>query len=248
MPFDIEYARQKLPGRNIFYHEMLDSTMRAAAALAPGEAVVADEQTAGQGRYGRSWYSEKDAGLYVSVVLRPAVPSGSLPVLTLALGLAAAEAIAKATGLRCDLRWPNDLMLEQKKVAGILVQVMDSRVIAGIGINVNHQAFPGELARQATSLRIESGRPNSREDLLIALLSTVDSFCKMLEDAGKEAILAAFTQNSSWARDRQVRVDQGDRVLEGVTDGLDPSGFLLLRKPDGTRSLIVAGGVRAAGS
>src|SRR5262249_60120804 len=103
------------------------------------------EQTAGQGRYGRYWFSESESGLYASIVLKPSVSSATLPVLMLALGLATAEAIARSTDLECDLRWPNDVLIGDKKVAGILVQLQDRFVIAGIGINVNHAEFPPDL-------------------------------------------------------------------------------------------------------
>src|SRR5712692_1403093 len=147
--------------------ETIDSTMREAARLAAegceaGTAVVSDEQTAGQGRHGHKWHSEKHAGLYVSIVLRPKLSPDSLPVVTLTLGLATAEAISQTTGLRCDLRWPNDVMLSGKKVAGILVQLCDSAAIAGIGINVNQTGFPSEIAAEATSLRMESAREHLR--------------------------------------------------------------------------------------
>ncbi|HEV2445969.1 MAG TPA: biotin--[acetyl-CoA-carboxylase] ligase, partial [Candidatus Sulfopaludibacter sp.] len=123
-------VRGSFPGRRIDYYGTIDSTMRAAAPLDLGAVVVAGEQTAGQGRHGHSWHSESGKGLYCSITLRPA------PVLTLALGLAAADAIAHVTGIACDLRWPNDLMLDDRKVAGILVQLAEGKAVAGIGINL----------------------------------------------------------------------------------------------------------------
>ncbi len=249
MPFDLEFVRQSWP-QPVSYFATIDSTMLEAARLAEagcphGAVVVADEQTAGQGRHGRRWHSEANAGLYVSIVLRAALRADSLPVLTLALGLAAADAIAELAGLTCDLRWPNDLMLDRKKVAGILVQLLDSAAVSGIGVNVNHAAFPPEIATEATSLRIVSNRTHSREHLLIALLSAVDRYCGMLAaEGGKEAVLNMFTRRSSYARNKRVTVDQGASVLEGTTAGLDPSGFLIVRKDDGTQDLVLAGGVR----
>jgi len=241
-PFDI-------PGRKIFFFDSITSTMHEAAALAAagcesGTAVVAEEQTAGQGRHGHVWHSEAGSGLYVSVVLRLPLQPDSLPVLTLALGMATAEAIARVTDLKPDLRWPNDLMLGGKKTAGILAQIVDSAVIAGIGINVNHPAFPPEIAGEATSLRLASGRAHSREDLLGTLLPTIDSFCRMLVEGGRERIIDLFARHSSYARGKRVRVDQPGGVIEGTTAGLDPSGFLKLRADDGSESLILAGGVR----
>jgi BirA family biotin operon repressor/biotin-[acetyl-CoA-carboxylase] ligase len=223
---------------------MLEATRLAGAGCAHGAVVVADEQTAGQGRHGRHWHSEPNSGLYISIVLRPALAADSLPVLTLALGLAAADAIAEATGLTCDLRWPNDVMLEGRKVAGILVQLLDAAAIAGIGVNVNHSAFPPEIAAEATSLRIVSNRQYSREQLLVSLLGAVDRYCGVLAAEGKDRILAMFSRRSSYARNKRVKVEQGASILEGTTVGLDPSGFLILRKDDGTQHLVLAGGVR----
>lgn len=229
--------------------------MREAASLASngcaaGTAVIAGEQTAGQGRHGHSWHSEKGSGLYVSVVLRPALPDPAFPVLTLALGLAVAETIARVTDLACDLRWPNDVMLDEKKVAGILVQFSAGAlgVVAGIGINVNHAAFPPGVAAEATSLRLASGRTWLREDLLAVLLPTVDSFCKMLAEGGKDAILDMFCRRSSYARGKRVTVQMPGEAIEGFTDGLNPSGFLYVRQDNGKRSMILAGGVRAVSS
>jgi BirA family transcriptional regulator, biotin operon repressor / biotin---[acetyl-CoA-carboxylase] ligase len=224
------------------------STMREAAALAlrgcvHGTAVVADEQTAGIGRHGHSWYSDAGAGLYVSVVLRLPEPP---PLLTLALGLAAQDAIRNATGVVCDLRWPNDLLITEKKVAGILVQISDGAAIAGIGINVNHGVFPPEIAPVATSLRLQSGRPHDREALLQALLGAIDECCEILRSGGSAAILKMFSSASSYALGKQVKVDLGSRTIEGVTTGLDDHGFLLVRRNDGAVETILAGGVRRA--
>lgn len=248
---DIGYVRRALPGRTIEYFETLTSTMPEAARLAAagcpsGTAVVAEEQTAGQGRHGHAWHSQAGAGLYVSVVLRPRVAPESLPVLTLALGLAAAEAVSRVSDLRPDLRWPNDVMIGEKKIAGILVQFADTAAVAGIGLNVNHAAFPPEIAREATSLRLAAGRLQSREDLLAALLPAIDSFSRMLAEGGVGPVLEMFGRHSSYVRGRRVIVDQPGGAVTGTTAGLNPSGFLILRADDGSESLILAGGVRPA--
>jgi len=231
---DIGRVRSAFPDRRIDHFPSIGSTMTAAAGLPPGSVVLADEQTQGQGRYGRSWRSEPGLGLYCSVVLPPQ------PLLTLALGLATAEAI----GLECDLRWPNDVMLGGKKVAGILAQLVDNQAIAGIGINVNQASFPPDLAPIATSLRLHTRREFSSTDLLIHLLRSIDSFLAFTPDT----ILRLFTQASSYAVGRRVVVHQPEGEIVGTTTGLDASGFLMVRQDDGTVTLIVAGGVRAAGS
>ena len=201
MPLDVEQIRWRLPQRDVVWFDRIDSTMpeaaRLAAAGAPaGTLVLAEEQTAGQGRHGRSWYSERGSGLYVSIVLRPAVEADSMPVLTLALGLAAQEAIASVTGVLCEMRWPNDLLAHGRKCAGILCQTADSAVVAGIGINVNHDVFPAELSELATSLRMMTGRLHSREDLLIELAASADKYCKLLEERGADQVLHLYAERA----------------------------------------------------
>lgn len=220
----------------IYHYPTVDSTMRIAAELEIGDVVTADAQTAGQGRHGHSWHSEPGVGLYCSIVLVPR------PLLTLALGLAAADAIAQSTGIACDLRWPNDLMLGDKKVVGILVHLVDRKAIAGIGVNVNNTEFPPDLG--ATSLRLHAGRTFDRQTILDALLPAVESFTA--EDP--ETILRLYTHASSYAAGRRVTVQLPDGEITGTTAGLDHDGFLIVRKDDGTETLILAGGVRAAGS
>jgi BirA family transcriptional regulator, biotin operon repressor / biotin---[acetyl-CoA-carboxylase] ligase len=227
----------------------LDSTMTRAAELAdggaaPGTVVVADEQTAGKGRMGRAWHSEPGAGLYATFILHPRLSADTLPVVTLALGLATVDAIREVTGAACDLRWPNDVLIGDRKCAGILAQLHDSVLLAGIGINVNHTAFPEDIAPIATSLRIETGRVQSREDLLNALRRSIDERVSQLARGGKDDILRAFTAASSYVSGKRVVVDSGGSDLRGTTDGLDRDGFLMVRRNDGSRVQVVAGGVR----
>ncbi|MEO7652751.1 MAG: biotin--[acetyl-CoA-carboxylase] ligase [Bryobacteraceae bacterium] len=250
---DILTVRENFPWREIHYLESVDTTMRVATELAAGgcaagTTVVADEQTAGIGRHGHEWHSAQDVGLYTSVVLRPTLTPELLPALTLAVGLATAEAIARAADLACDLRWPNDILLDEKKAAGILLQFADGAVIAGIGINVNQASFPPGFDTLPTSLRIASGRLQSRESLLCHLLQAVDSFCKMLVEGGRELTLRQFEKRSSYVRGKRVIVRLGESLLTGTTAGLTEAGFLMLRKDDGTMETILAGGVRAAGT
>ncbi len=249
MSIDLTWIRSRLPNRELHHFESIPSTMPEAIRLANegapnGTAVIADEQTAGLGRYGRSWHSEPNWGLYVSVIIRRNFTAETLPITTLALGLAVTEAIQQAANLTCDLRWPNDVLIAHKKCAGILTQLEGTAVIAGIGINVNHTTFPAELADQATSLRIASGREQSRERILTAMLPAIDAYCTLLADTGKHAILDMFSHASSYVSGRRVTVDQGHSVLTGTTAGLNESGFLLLRQDNGQQNLIVAGGVR----
>ena len=237
MSLDISQLRRAI-SRPIHYYPTIDSTMHAAAPCEFGAMVLADEQTAGQGRHGHTWHSESGAGIYCSIVMEPT------PLLTLALGLATADAIANVTGLACDIRWPNDVLLAEKKVAGILVQLADSKAIAGIGINVNHTRFPAELLSEATSLRMHLTAPVPREPLIIELVRAVEA----LVPQPPETILRLFAHASTYVSGRRVIIQQPDGVIQGVTAGLDASGFLIVRQDNGTDTLIVAGGVRAASS
>lgn len=235
--------------RTIHRFATLDSTMTKAAEFAAlgaaaGTVVVAGEQTAGQGRLGRSWHSEPGSGLYLTVILRPKLCPDSLPVVTLALGLATAEAISQTAGVSCDLRWPNDVLIGGRKCAGILAQLGDGMLLAGIGINVNHAEFPEEISGIATSLRQASGREQPLEPLLQAVVDGIDSHVEQLMCEGKEPVLRAFAEASSYVRGRRVVVEAGEAPLRGTTDGLNVQGFLWLRLDDGTRKLILAGGVR----
>lgn len=257
MGFDLPKVRQRSTSRHIEWFPTVDSTMTVASRLAregcaSGSVVGADEQTAGMGRNGHSWHSEADAGLYVSLVLRlPArapekVETRRLPIMMLALGLAARDAIAKTAGLAADLRWPNDVLIGGRKCAGILAQMEGDAIVAGIGINVNHTRFPADIGQTATSLKLAGARTVSREDLLIALLEAVDEFSKVLLQDGAEKILDLFVRASSYAQGRRVRAEQAGAVIEGVTCGLDRWGFLRVIQDNGKETKILAGGVRPA--
>jgi len=208
--------------------------MDIAASLPVGSVIVADEQTSGIGRHGHSWDSERGSGLYVSMVLEPH------PVLTLALGLAAREALREVTSLECDIRWPNDLMLAGRKLGGILVQLHEKRAVAGIGINMLQRKFPDELAPIATSLLIETGLEFRPEDLLEALLKAVGAAVLL----ATPQVIEQWQNCSTWARGKTVRVDSGERLIIGVTCGLSDSGYLLVRTREGQIETVVAGGVR----
>jgi len=251
MALDLEEVRSRLPNRYIRWFASVDSTMHEAARLAAegcasGTVVIADEQTAGQGRLGRSWYSVAGTGLYLSVVLRYPFPPDSLGVVTMALGIGVREAIAQTTGLALDLRWPNDILIGDRKCAGILTQFENGAIIAGVGVNVNQSNFPPDIAGVATSLRIAAGAKQSREDLLVSILPGIDAACELLLDEGRHAVLRLFAGFSSYVSGRRVVVDLGESELRGTTAGLSATGFLLVRDDAGVEHTIVAGGVRPA--
>lgn len=249
MGFDLASVRARLPDRQIDWFQSVNSTMTLAARLArdgcpSGTVVGADGQVAGLGRHGHAWHSEAEAGLYASIVLRLPIEEGLLPVVMLALGLATQEAIAEVCGLAADLRWPNDVLIDGRKCAGILAQIEGSAVVAGIGINVHQTVFPRDLEFPATSLRL-AGKPGvAREDLLVALVDAVERSCKILTEQGPAAILDLFIHASSYAKGRRVRVEKDGAIIEGTTLGLDPSGFLVIGEDNGKETTILAGGVR----
>jgi BirA family transcriptional regulator, biotin operon repressor / biotin---[acetyl-CoA-carboxylase] ligase len=237
-------------GRRIVHYFRIDSTntaalRMAAAGAAEGTAVLAEEQTAGRGRFGRTWYSEKSSGIYASVILRPHLTPAVAPVLTLMAGIAAQSAVARTTGLSPDIRWPNDLLLRGKKLCGILTEMSAEvdrlhAVVIGIGINVNHCTIPEELRPIATSLRLEGGKIYSRLQILVALLKEIEHHYRVLRDHGPAAIISRWTAASSYARGKRIRVATGGATFEGVTAGLEPHGALRVRRDDGRQESLVA--------
>jgi len=224
--------------------------MAAARSSEPhGSVYCSDEQTAGRGRGDHRWISAAGEGLYVSVLLRPRISAARLALLPLAAGLAAVAAIRTAAGLAVDLRWPNDLLIGDRKTGGILVETqIDSKgplhAVVGMGINVHQRSFPQGLDTPATSLELESGRQISRQALLAALLKSLQHEADELVDAaGAESIPARVEQASSWVRGRKVVV-HGPQPCEGITAGLDEQGFLRVNTAGGLVT-VQSGGLRA---
>jgi BirA family biotin operon repressor/biotin-[acetyl-CoA-carboxylase] ligase len=246
---------------HLHHFASVDSTstmlLAAAATGAPeGTVYIADEQTAGRGRSNHAWHSAPGDGLYVSALVKPSLRLREALWLSLATGLAAQTAIRSTSGMTVDLRWPNDLMLNRQKLGGILVETSAGSgddaslhyAVVGIGINLNHESFPPELATLATSLRIATSNTQHRPPLLIALLRALDHELTLLEDAAisttpDTSLLTRFTAASNWIRDRRVSVpEQGGYT--GTTAGLDSRGFLLVNADDGTQRTVLSGGIR----
>jgi len=225
--------------------------LEAAADGAPeGSVFLAEQQTAGRGRGNNQWHSEQSAGIYCSVVLRPAVPPSEVLTLSLAAGLAVQSAIQETDSrVLPDLKWPNDVLVQGKKVGGILTEMNAEatrvrHIVVGVGINVNQASFPEELQQTATSLRQVTGTEWSRVELCAALLKSLDrEYKELLEHPEAQAeILRRFEEHSSSARGAQVRIEENGG-FEGVTEGLDPRGFLQVRTREGLR-VVFSGTVR----
>ena len=243
-------------GRRIHHFFKTDSTNAVALRLAAedephGTLVIAEEQTAGRGRLGRAWHSEKTSGIYLSIILRPELAPQQAPLLTLVAGLAARDAVVQVTGLAVDLRWPNDLLSGGKKFCGILTEMQAEAqrihyVVVGIGVNVNHTKLPAELEPIATSLRLATGRAVSRLELLAHLLTSFDRYYNRLLGEGSAPLIGRFTEVSSYAQGKRVRVVAPRETISGVTEGLDATGTLLVRRDDGQLVPVLAGDVTEA--
>jgi BirA family biotin operon repressor/biotin-[acetyl-CoA-carboxylase] ligase len=251
--FDLAQLEAALAGTvfagRLHFSPVTESTNTDALAAARrgaehGSVWFADEQLAGRGRSGHAWHSPAGEGLYVSVLLRPRIPAARLPLLPLAAGLAAAEAVRAAAGLAVDL------LIGPRKAGGILVEAKNQGsavafAVVGIGINVHQQAFDPTLATAATSLDLEAGRRISRQRVLVALLKSLErETLGLLEPASVTAIPARVEQASTWIRGRRVEV-HGPQACTGVTAGLDEHGFLRVRTPEGLVT-VQTGGIRAA--
>ena len=228
--------------------------MRRAKAGAPeGLCVVAREQTRGRGRLDRSWHSPKDAGLYASIVLRPKFEMARWPLISLAAALAVSDAIMKTFDLKVDIKWPNDILLKDRKLCGILSEAVetDSRpaAIVGIGINLKKESVPPELVAQAISIESATDATPDSEPLLDALLKAFGERYDLLHsNDGSEHTIREWCANSSYAFDRRVRVSLPDETFEGTTRGLESDGALRVETDDGRLRLVRAGDVTSVRS
>lgn len=244
-------AGTSLIGRRVVYRRSVGSTNELAGELAAagaeeGTLVLADEQTAGRGRLGRSWLAPAGSSLLLSLLFRPSWTPPQAVRLTMICSLAAAEAIEEQTGLHVNLKWPNDVMIDGKKVGGVLTElsviggVLDYAVV-GVGLNVNFDpSLTPQLSDSATSLLRESGRPVSRLSLLAALLGQVES------NYGRA--LAGWMPHQAWSArletlGRWVQVVTPNGQEEGLAETVDADGALLIRRSDGRPVRVLAGDV-----
>lgn len=236
----------------ILRYDALESTNTEAANHArlgadEGMCIVARQQTAGRGRQGRTWISEKDAGLYFSVVLRPKVDARLLPLITLMTGVAVYDTLAEL-GLKPDIKWVNDVLIGEKKICGILAETVDTpqglAVIAGIGVNITSGNFLDEIAESATSIKTETGKPVAADELAESLTGYLSYFYAIFNDeAGPDEIINQWRRRSSYFSGRRVRVKLEREMIEGITDGLEENGALRVKMPDGSVKIVQAGDV-----
>ncbi|MEP0546227.1 MAG: biotin--[acetyl-CoA-carboxylase] ligase [Rhodothermales bacterium] len=232
-------------GRSVRSSAACPSTNAEAAAWAragapEGALVLTDHQTAGRGRLGRTWDDAPGQNLLLSVVLRPALPPTQLGLVTLAGGLAVADAVAPWTApVEPRIKWPNDVLLSGRKCCGMLLESSLGPapfVVLGIGLNVNQDAFPDSIADRATSLRLEAGRLVPREAVLARLLARLEYWTDRLARGDAPAVRQAFVERMiGRGEPARLHVAVDGEPLEGIVDGIDPTGALRLRTADGLR-------------
>jgi len=227
-------------GKKIVFYETVDSTMDAAFQMAlkgcpEGTVICAEGQTKGRGRLGRGWTSPKGKGIYVSVVLRPALPPSEVAQLTLLSAVAVAQAVKENTGVVTAIKWPNDLLVNHRKVAGILTELnaetdLVKFVIVGIGVNVNTAL--GFLPRGATSLKVEAKKNISRVHLLQEILRNMEKWYLRFQKEGFQPIILKWKEGNA-TLNKRIRISDLSGYTDGVALDIDQDGGLLIRQDSG---------------
>jgi BirA family biotin operon repressor/biotin-[acetyl-CoA-carboxylase] ligase len=255
LPAEIEASlRSKRLGQRIVFEKEVDSTNRLARDLAiagavEGTLVVAESQTGGRGRRGRSWFSPPGEGICLSLILRPRFQPAEAPKMTLLAGVALAETLIPIVPSRVTIKWPNDVLAGGKKVAGILIEIATEidnidYMIVGVGLNVNTplESFPEELRKRATSLAAEIGCPVRRVEILGAFLERFERYYDLLGREGFGPVIQRWRELSDMAG-RRIRVHSFNGSLEGTIAGIDDDGILLLTGADGAVERVISGDV-----
>src|SRR5215218_2834248 len=225
-----------------------EALRQAKAGAAEGLCIVAKQQTTGRGRHGRTWVSEPDSGLYFSVVFRPKLDPKYLPLLTLMTGVAVHDTLQEFC-LQPDIKWVNDILVGEKKIAGILAEATETptglAVTVGIGVNVTSANFPNEIADIATSIKAETKRSVTFSELEHSLVRFLGYFYGILDgEDGPACILNGWRKRSSYFSGKSVRITLENGSFDGVTDGLEETGALRVRTSDGDLKIVNAGDVQ----
>jgi len=238
-------------GREIFFYETVGSTNTVASDLAEktieGAVVIADSQQKGRGRLGRKWESPPGVNIYMSIILRPKIESKEATLITIMAAVACATALRRVTGLHVTIKWPNDLMVSDKKIGGILSELKTDHgriisAIVGIGMNVNVgiDAYPADVQEIATSVKNETGMSYSREVVISEILNEIDYWYKILNGMGKGILLLEWQKLTS-TLGREVKVTVGKETFTGLAESIDSEGMLILRLPSGMLKKINSG-------
>ena len=253
----LKHMDTKWAGREVVYLDVIDSTNNLARALgedgAPnGTLVVADKQEGGKGRRGRSWVSEPGVGIWMSVLMRPQISTLSVSMLTLIMAMATAKGIQEATGIDSQIKWPNDLVLNKKKICGILTEMATDQmeikyVIPGTGINVCQEAFPDEIKDTATSLYLETGIRYDRSKIIAAVMKALEEYYEIFaETEDMSRLLEEYNQKLvNLGNEVCVLATTGD--FRGISEGINEQGALIVRLPDGSKTEVISGEVSVRG-
>lgn len=233
---------ESLPSTN------LEAARQAAAGAAEGLCIISAEQTAGRGRLERQWVSPKNAGLYFTVVLRPRFDQSRWSILTLMAAIAVYDALTEVFEVAADIKWPNDVLVDEKKVCGILAETVETEtgraVVVGIGINLRTVALPPELSDVATSVEAETGIPARPDDVIEQLVGSLARLYELgHQPDGSETIVREWARRSTYAIDKRVRVANGDAIIEGTTRGLENDGALIIETDAGELKTVRTGDV-----
>lgn len=231
------------------FHEV-DSTntqvaMRGRTGAPAGMVIVADRQTAGRGRLQRGWHSPEHVNLYFSILLRPPWPPYQPPPVSLAVGVALAETMERRIGYAPALKWPNDLLVHDRKLAGVLVEVAATRqqleqVILGIGLNVNQDTFPPPLNETAISLCQIIGKRTDRGELLADLLNTLEPHLEQLDHSNHQMMIESWNSYFSW-KGQKIRIQTAQGEIRGIALGASSHGALRIREASGHEREILSG-------
>lgn len=236
-------------GRKIFFYETVGSTNTIAAELAEkgeeeGTVVIADCQNKGKGRLGRHWVSPPGVNIYISILLRPDIEPKDATLLTIMAAVGCTVALRRVTGLNVTIKWPNDLIVSNKKLGGILTEMRTTRkmieyVITGIGINVNmdSDALPNAIKEVATSVKMEMDKLHSRTEIITEILNEINHWYKILKEKRRPELLSQWEQLTS-TLGREVKIILGKETLTGLAESIDNEGMLILRLPSGTLRVI----------
>lgn len=244
-------------------YDQIDSTNIKAKQLAElgepeGTLVVAEEQTAGKGRRGRSWESEMGAGIWMSLILRPRLKPVQATGITLVAALAVVKGIETVCAVSPMIKWPNDVLLKNKKICGILTEMSSEMdyihyAVTGIGINANHKAFSEELSDRATSLYLETGQKVDRQAVIVSIMDAFTEYYAAYRETGDFSLLQEEYDRRLVNRDKEVQIFYGmveeadpSQIQKGIARGIDPSGALLVETSQGMCS-VVSGEVSVRG-
>ncbi len=245
--------KTELVGRTLHFYSSVDSTNTVAATLAKdgaqeGAAVVADSQQSGRGRLGRRWYSPEGVNLYTSIIFRPHLPPQEAHKFTFLAGVAVAEAVEEWLPVRVELKWPNDILVEGRKLGGILTELSSEAdrinfIVVGIGLNVNMdtECLPEDIESVATSLKEICGRELSRVHVVAGLYSSLEKWYKRFLEEGFEGVLKRWKDYFGF-EGRRIVV-KGRETVEGVCMGVDRDGALVLTLPSGVSRKVIAGDI-----